>query len=606
MNYKAKITRTVSIIFLILMPILISLSACSGVENMFSRVSVDGVNTEVLVLADCTIQLTEIFEVAAPSESWNLDFVFPAMYNGYAELLNIGIAASGINPIPIYTQLDEEAEDYGGNSPAYYVKKVSDESTSVKMSTSFGKGAWLIKVEWQLQDAIVQNGTRALLNLPLLTLNSSESPNIFHADLVFPQDITTSGASIVAQSSAQIDLSQNDRIISLDTNNLEAGDNLLLLFTTDAGVFSSLSADASNLSAEQQLKDAGLNAQSLLAARNRKEFVLRLIPYISLAGLLLALGFYVYYELEGILKPVGKDFAVWPTTVKPYNCSMLINKGKPERLLLSSLLSLINQKELWLDDYVFTWPQSGRVDFSSFRPSEAYLLHWLFQDVAKDGPALSASQIKQAARDPVTAKSFEHSYKEFQQLVNTEHLELGLLDQNKTKFSRRLSIIFFIFFSVLAIVLTVLGQSLSGLLVLLPAAGFLFLRLGVRHLTKEGRYRQRECREYRRNLGNLQLLTQATDSQFTLTEMAILALPRAFSLDNVNLFFDGLYILNDEDFAAAAYAILHIYQREPLPESIKITAKEREDLRHKLKGLRDVLQSSETIIASSYQGFGLQ
>lgn len=191
-------------------------------------------------------------------------------------------------------------------------------------------------------------------------------------------------------------------------------------------------------------------------------------------------------------------------------------------------------------------------------------------------------------------------------MVNTEHLELGLLDQNKTKFSRRLSIIFFIFFSVLAIVLTVLGQSLSGLLVLLPAAGFLFLRLGVRHLTKEGRYRQRECREYRRNLGNLQLLTQATDSQFTLTEMAILALPRAFSLDNVNLFFDGLYALDDEDFAAAAYAILHIYQREPLPESIKITPKEREDLRHKLKGLRDVLQSSETILASSYQGFGLQ
>jgi len=221
-------------------------------------------------------------------------------------------------------------------------------------------------------------------------------------------------------------------------------------------------------------------------------------------------------------------------------------------------------------------------------------LHWLFQDVAKDGPALSVSQIKQTSHDPVTDKNFEHSY-----------LELGLFDQNKTKFSRRLTSIFTIFFSVLAGVLAVLSQSISGLLILLPAAGFLYLRSGVRHLTKEGRYRQRECREYRKNLDNLPLLTKATDSQFTITEMAILALPRAVSLDNVNLFFEGLYKLDDADFAASAYGILHIYLREPLPGSIRITTRERERLWQRLDELRDILQSSETILASSYQGSAL-
>ncbi|HHU07480.1 MAG TPA: DUF2207 domain-containing protein [Clostridiaceae bacterium] len=604
MLFNTQKNRIVLLITLLLLA-LSTFSACSSIDDLFGRVSVDTVNTEVLVLSDGSIQLTEIFEVMAPSETWNLNLEYPTLSNGQAALKNIGIAASGINPIPVYTQLDEEVDNNVSNSPAYYVKRISDISTTVRMSTRFGRGEWLIKVEWLLQDAIVQNGSNALLSLPLLSLYSLEGPDSLHASLIFPVEITASGASIVTLSSAQIDLSQDDRVISLATTDLEPGDNLLLLFTTDASVFTSLPEDTSDLSVEQQLQEASLEAQSLLSSRNRREFVGSVIPYISLAGLILALGFYIYYELEGTLKPVEKDFSVWPTSVKPYNSSMLLNKDKPERLLLSSLLSLVNQKELWLDDYVFTWPQSGRVDFSSFRPSETYLLHWLFQDVAKDGPALSVSQIKQTSYDPVTDKNFEHSYLEFRQLVNTEHLELGLFDQNKTKFSRRLTSIFTIFFSVLAGVLTVLSQSISGLLILLPAAGFLYLRSGVRHLTKEGRYRQRECREYRKNLDNLPLLTKATDSQFTITEMAILALPRAVSLDNVNLFFEGLYKLDDADFAASAYGILHIYLREPLPGSIRITTRERERLWQRLDELRDILQSSETILASSYQGSAL-
>ena len=604
MLFNTQKNRIVLLITLLLLA-LSTFSACSSIDDLFGRVSVDTVNTEVLVLSDGSIQLTEIFEVMAPSETWNLNLEYPTLSNGQAALKNIGIAASGINPIPVYTQLDEEVDNNVSNSPAYYVKRISDISTTVRMSTRFGRGEWLIKVEWLLQDAIVQNGSNALLSLPLLSLDSLEGPDSLHASLIFPVEITASGASIVTLSSAQIDLSQDDRVISLATTDLEPGDNLLLLFTTDASVFTSLPEDTSDLSVEQQLQEASLEAQSLLSSRNRREFVGSVITYISLAGLILALGFYIYYELEGTLKPVEKDFSVWPTSVKPYNSSMLLNKDKPERLLLSSLLSLVNQRELWLDDYVFTWPQSGRVDFSSFRPSETYLLHWLFQDVAKDGPALSVSQIKQTSHDPVTDKNFEHSYLEFRQLVNAEHLELGLFDQNKTKFSRRLTSIFTIFFSVLAGVLAVLSQSISGLLILLPAAGFLYLRSGVRHLTKEGRYRQRECREYRKNLDNLPLLTKATDSQFTITEMAILALPRAVSLDNVNLFFEGLYKLDDADFAASAYGILHIYLREPLPGSIRITTRERERLWQRLDELRDILQSSETILASSYQGSAL-
>lgn len=592
-------TRIVSIIALIMLLLLSSLTSCSSIENLFSRVTVNEVNTEVLVLADGTVQMTEIFEVSAPAESWDLNLELPALANGSAELLNIGIATSGINPIPIYTQFEEEADDKGGNSPAFYVKKVSDERTTVRMSTRFGMGEWLIKAEWLVSDAVVQNGTQALLSLPILTLDMKDSPETFNASLIFPENITASGATIVTQSSAQIKLSQNERIISLETSDLETGDNLLLLFTTDVDVFASLPADSSDLAVEQQLRDAGMKAQSLLTDRNRREFVRNIIPLISFVGLVLALGFYFYYELEGRRRPVEKDFALWPTAVKPYNSSMLLNKDRPERILLSSLLSLVNQKELWMDDYVFTWPQSGRVDFSAFRPSEAYLLHWLFQDVAKDGPALSVSQIKQAARNPATAAMFEQNYLEYQQLVHSEHLELGLFDQNKTKFSRRLTLIFTVFFLVLAAVLTLLAQSPVGLLILLPAAGFLFLRSGVRHLTLEGRNRQHECREYRKNLDLLPLLTSAAASQYTLIEMAILALPRAISLDSINLYFDGLAKLNDEDFASCAYAILHIYLRAPLPDSLRITAEERDMLWQKLDDLRNILQTSVTILASA-------
>ncbi|MDI9461201.1 MAG: hypothetical protein ACOX3P_06215 [Saccharofermentanales bacterium] len=598
------IARGVGIIVLVLSLTLapLTLTGCDSINSLLSAVNISEIESEILILADGTVQITEIYHVNAPRESWGLNLVRPHPRRGNTELVSIGIAASGLNPIPIYTQFTEEAKDKLKNAPAAYAKKLEDDLVAIQMHTHFGRGDWLIKVQWSLLDAVVQNGEDALLDLPLLSLKPKANSQLFSATLILPQRISTAGANVVTQTAANLVLSQQEsNIIKIRTNDFGHDDYLRLLISTAANVFTALEQDPIDLSLDQQFQEAALAAQNLTDIRHRREFARKIIPYLTLAGLFLALSFYIYYEREGFKTARRTNYALWVSSVKPYNASMLLKRNSPGRVLLSSLLALVNQKELWLDDYVFTWPHSGRVDFSALRPSETYLLHWLFQDLATGGPALSAAQLKRAALSPASAEGFKQNFREFEELIYGEYLTLGLYDQTKTKFGRILTASFFVISIVLVPLLSYLSNSFHGLLLLLPAISFLLLRLGVRHLTREGRTRSRECHEYSKNLDNLPLLTAATGSHYSLTETAILALPRAVALDRINLFFDGLYELSDEDFASCAHAILHVYLRTPLPRSIRITAQERAELWQQLDDLRDILLSSETIINAGFQ-----
>ncbi len=601
MNRAAK---GVGIIFLVLSLTLapLTLTGCDSINPLLSAASISEIESEILVLADGTVQITEIYQVNAPRESWGLTLARPHPRHGNTELVSIGIAASGLNPTPIYTQFTEEAKSKLKTAPAAYAKKLENDQVSVQLHTRFGRGDWLIKVQWSLLDAVVQNGEDALLDLPLLSLSPKTSPQLFSATLILPQRITTAGANVVTQTAANLVLSQQEsNILKIRTDDFGHDDNLRFLISTAADVFTTLEPDTVDLPVDQQFKEAALAAQNLTNIRQRREFVYKIIPYLTLGGLILALSFYIYYEREGFKTARRTNYALWVSSVKPYNSSMLLKRNSPGRVLLSSLLALVNQKELWLDDYVFTWPHSGRVDFSALRPSETYLLHWLFQDLATGGPALSAAQLKSAALAPASAKGFKQNFREFDELIYSEYLALGLYDQTKTKFGRIITTLFFVISFALALLLSYLSNSFLGLLLLLPSASFLLLRLGVRHLTREGRTRLRECREYSKNLDNLPRLTAATGSHYSLTETAILALPRAVALDRINLFFDGLYELSDEDFASCAHAILHVYLRTPLPRSIRITEQERAKLWQQLDDLRDILLSSETIINAGFQ-----
>lgn len=580
----------------------LTLAGCDSVNSLLSAVDISEIESEILILADGTVQITEIYQVNAPRESWGFNLVRPHPRRGNTELVSIGIAASGLNPIPIYTQFTEETKDKLKDAPAAYAKKLEDDLVAIRMHTHFGRGDWLIKVQWSLLDAVVQNGEDALLDLPLLSLKPKTSTQLFSATLILPQRISTAGANVVTKTAANLVLSQQEsNIIKIRTGDFGHDDYLQLLISTAANVFTALEQDPVNLSVDQQFQEAALAAQNLTDIRHRREFVRKIIPYLTLVGLLLALSFYIYYEREGLKTARRTNYALWVSSVKPYNASMLLKRDSPGRVLLSSLLALVNQKELWLDDYIFTWPHSGRVDFSALRPSETYLLHWLFQDLAAGGPALSAAQLKRAALSPASAKGFKQNFREFEDLIYSEYLALGLYDQTKTKFGRILTASFFVIFIALVPLLSYLANSFHGLLLLLPATSFLLLRLGVRHLTREGRVRSRECREYSKNLDDLPRLTAATGSHYSLTETAILALPRAVALDRINLFFDGLYELYDEDFASCAHAILHVYLRTPLPRSIRITARERAELWQQLDDLRDILLHSETIINAGFQ-----
>ena len=595
--------RSFSLILLLLSLIIgpVLITGCGSITNLISTVDITSIDSEILILIDGTLQLTEIYQVSSPQESWGLKLVRPKLRTGEVELSAIGIAASGLNPTPIYTQLEQEVKRKLKNSPAAYEKIHYEDRTTVQMHTNFGKGEWLIKVEWIYTDAIVQNADKALLYAPLLSLDTNSSPDIFTATMILPERITGVGANAVTQTSANITVNRlENNLIKLRTEDLEPDDKLWVLLSTDADIFTALEPDPAETTYEQQFQQAGLSAQKMLKLRQRAELIRMLIPYITLVSLILALAFYIYYEREGFSKAVSPNFALWPSSVKPYNSSMLLKQNTPGRILLSSMLSLVNQKELWLDDYVFTWPHSGRVDFSSLRPSETYLLHWLFQDLAIGGPALSAAQLRRAASDSTTAKSFKQNYQEFEQLICDEYLELGLYDQGKTKFGRILTIIFTVVLAILAPILSLLGKTFYGFLLLLPAASFLFLCLGVRHLTQEGQARLRECREYAKNLDNISLLAEATDSQYSLTETAILALPRAVAIDRVNLFFDGLYELSDYNFVTCAHALLHIYLRTPLPKKLLVSPQEKERLWQKLNDLREILLSSATIITSGF------
>ena len=164
MNRAAK---GVGIIFLVLSLTLapLTLTGCDSINPLLSAASISEIESEILVLADGTVQITEIYQVNAPRESWGLTLARPHPRHGNTELVSIGIAASGLNPTPIYTQFTEEAKSKLKTAPAAYAKKIENDQIS-RSCTRALVGDWLIKVQWSLLDAVVQNGEDALLDLP--------------------------------------------------------------------------------------------------------------------------------------------------------------------------------------------------------------------------------------------------------------------------------------------------------------------------------------------------------------------------------------------------------------------------------------------------------
>jgi hypothetical protein len=216
-----------------------------------------------------------------------------------------------------------------------------------------------------------------------------------------------------------------------------------------------------------------------------------------------------------------------PSLFRPAVLASLAGRRRPGPLLLGTLLDLVERGKLRLDGHVFTRIATDVKDYAGMAVYEIFLLQWFFERVTLE-PTLSTAQIRKYALDRHTAPEFAAYYEQLIILIEDEMAEQGLTDPAKRARARSAGGILAGVYTLAGLGLPLFLHVLPGLLLLIPAGGFLLYGFGMKHLTREG-YRQASLvRAFRRQLKNP--AEGSATSQAACPERDAACLPQAVAL----------------------------------------------------------------------------
>jgi hypothetical protein len=531
-------------------------SSDSGQDIVFNR---DSVNVRLLqdgrVLVDETISFTVLNNIE------QLPVILRNPTEGHSQLQTLEYFGSGISEnfvlIPPYDETIAQNFSYRSSSTL--------RETRLTLNLPLSPGEHNIHISYEWNRGVTKRDALAIMEGPMSSLPVGQKVSSADWSIQLPANLSIADMQAVTVSSTPfVELNKTENsIMYRSQGHLTVENKTGLLITAPRSAFSTLTDTTSQKPISERLKEAQGQITGLHNRTRMRQFLPPIIITFSIFSFLIWLLIAFLRRLPWLHSK--RDHSLEISLTPEVYLKILMGKKNDGRDILSSLLSLMNKRELTWEDEIIVWNYPGRDDFSNFTTWEAYLLQWLFDPTEDPNPVLAAQRLRRETRSMQKHRDFQERYKSFQELVLNDFRQLGWVNNILTVFKRLSFQILGLIDIVLALFFTTYTRSAWPLILLLP--GLLLIISGKKQLTftKRGYALYREMRVYLRSISSTQDLISNNEPGLTDVETVISALPRAVVFGKTEEFFAGIRDLDPRRFYRAAYALLHVYRSIPLP-----------------------------------------
>jgi hypothetical protein len=515
---------------------------------------------DITVNTDGTVDIVETFSYhfQKPIASIRFDLIFP--FEGEPHLSSIEFAQQTGEGEDIYIQIPERSETKA--QPFSYTTHRKRDRVTVDLKMTKISEDCVFRLSYQWNRGVVHKEGRALIAGPLLSVRPETQVDTMRWTITLPKTCRVENTSIIPVAiHTMTENKLDEHVISfVDNRSFKKIDGISFLISTSTACFPLIlpASDPSTLSSI--LTRAGKMATRLSRLGLMRDRITRIVLPLVAAGLII----YAFLYLMQLLwvKEIKPGYALWPALARPAMVAKVARVNPDQsRVLIATLLQLINRKEIeWLDD-VFIWRNPERNDFSDFSAWEILLLQWLFTYEGAYDHVLAPERLRQMTY----GDDFKELALRFQKQIDQHYNDSGLVKPRWTTTFRIIFMVFSFVFALMAVVLFSISRSSTAFFLLIPAVIFAFGSLSFRFLTESGVNRYLETMRFSSKLSDPKEIIDSCASQLSEIETLISILPAAVVLGKTKQYMQGIRELPRRSFMRAAYAILHVYRRIPMP-----------------------------------------
>ncbi len=550
------------LVALLALPLLLALLPGQPVQAAESGTGtyVEKAELDIDINSDGTVDITETlaYHFHKAKKSISFELLFPIEGEPHLTSLEFALKTAGgeekFIPVPERDELKSQ--------PLSYTTLRKRDRIRVDMRMTELSGDYLFRLSYQWNRGVVHKEGKALISGPLLAVRPETPVDTMRWTITMPASCRIENSHLIPISGhtmTQNKLSENS-IAYVDNQRFLKLDGLGILISSSASCFP-LILPASDPAPLATLVDRAEALSKRLARLGAlRDSIGRFIMPLIAAGLLI---YALLYLLQmSWIRRIRPDYACWAAEGTPALVAKLVRvRPGSSHLLLGTLLHLINRKEIeWVDE-IFIWKNPGRDDFSGFTSWEILLLQWLFAQDEDYDHVLAPERLRYAAR----SADFRELAQRFQKQIEEGYKESPFVRPQWTTVFRLLFLTFAALFLVTALLLFFFTHATTAFYLLIPVAIFSFGGLTFSFLTEIGVRRYLETFAFMRQLKKPQALVASCAGRFNDVETLISILPAAVVLNKRKNFFQGVRSLPQAAFLRAAYALLHVYRRIPIP-----------------------------------------
>jgi len=464
------------------------LAGCSDEPAVRQDYSVSRYDIQAVLADDGSAVVTETISLNMLTARRDLTFNIPYAMPGGASLQQVAMASADGSGSQEQFVVVQTLDTASNSLSAYYEMQDDGANLRVKLNYMAEAGSRpKIKLTYKLGRAVVVNADNAFLKREFF--QSIPALLVGQASLTIQMPAAATDLEIWHLPVSLTNYSDSRPLgnsIIFEGQPAQGEQTMLLYLLMPETMFSRVTPSQPGQTWDSLTGEARQAAYNLEGSGTARRAAYQLIFILLALSVVLVMIIYWFYDREGAASFRHRYWYSLPADCPPAVMAVLLHKDRPGRLLLATLLDLVRRGELTLQGNVFSLPATDVREYNGFAAFEIFLVQWLF-DILAHGTTISTAEIRCYARDTAVSGEMHKYYTQFRRLIDEEIERLGLLDHWRMKRGRLIAGLSSLLYIILTVVLLLWLNSLSCLLLLLPAAFLAVYAFILRRLTPAGR-----------------------------------------------------------------------------------------------------------------------
>lgn len=465
-----------------------TVSGCSAAPVLGRDYIMSSYDVVCVLAADGSATMTETFDFTVVHRSQNFEFDIEYADAGGLTIRQVAVASgSDSQGNEQFVEIQPVKAENKAGATRY---EASDDGSSMHVEVTIPTEAGAvrrIKLTYVLSRVVERNSDNAFLNKVFFNSSSVSRAQTSKLTLMLPSaaaDVAVWALPVSETEYAESRPTPDSVVLTGQAAEGQAEMDLFLLMPDD--FFTDAPSAAVNRSWDTLVAKARQTDLLIKEDALTRSAVHRLVLTLLILSVLLVGVIFWLYDRECAASFHHRYWQNVPEQCPPAVLTILTRRGKPGRLMLSTLLDLVRRGELRMQGNVFTLPPAEEREYNGFAAFEIFLVQWLFDHVV-GGHTLSTADIRRYARDKATSGELHTYYRQFRHMIDEEIERRGLLDERRMHRGRQAAVIASLLYLVLTgAFIAILGNFFS-LFLLIPAAFLGFYGWKLRRLTPAGR-----------------------------------------------------------------------------------------------------------------------